>query len=179
MVKKEKNFITMLALFVSIGFFIIISNYVFNYNRYFNLIRESKPAVYVFGKGSVSDNTKHKTVTANNNELITSSKKYASKILVLINEHNYNKVYFETNQELKEKGNVSQFIAYMNSMENTYGILNNTNINHCSVNGDNNEVKITYNTFSCKLNKKVYLTIWVKRTNNFNLSGIKFAENYW
>lgn len=176
-IKKESKFVLIIALFVSIGFFIIISNYVFNYNVYFQLLRDSKPVTYLFGTDDRKLNENNKIKLQNKEKFKDLSKKYADEILLSIQQHDYDKIYSEADEKMKENGSKTQFAAYMNSVNDTYGLLKDFNDKSCSINRENNEIKLDYSLFSSKFNKNICLTIWVRKTDKLSLSGIKFTEN--
>lgn len=139
----------------------------------------------------ISDNINKTSELANNINYINTktqteetkklddAKKIADKVIQFYQKGDYKYIYSILSDGLKEKGNESEFVNYLQSQYANYGQINDINFDGYEISRDKSEYKLYYYIDNNKNTGKTFITFWVSMKDELYLSGINFSKNVW
>lgn len=188
-IKISKNQVNKEGANISIEYDVNFSNFSDEATRISLMFINSNDKWQVSEYKIISENINQTSELANNINYINSSikaeeikkvddaKKIANEVIQSYQNKDYKYIYSIISNDLKEKGNESDFVNYLQSKCDKYGQINNIKFNGYERSRNKSEYKLNYYIEDNKSNTKVFITFWVSVKDKPCLSGINFSED--
>ncbi|OOM80592.1 hypothetical protein CLPUN_12580 [Clostridium puniceum] len=109
---------------------------------------------------------------------VDEARKLVNSVVQDYDNEDYKQIYKILNNELKGKGDESEFISYLESQHNKYDKISNAKFNGYEIGKDKTEYKFYY-YIKDENDKNIYIIFWVQIKDKSYLLGISFSENVW